>query len=453
MALFRCSSSCASSTSLIPVVLHLALGLLLVWSELAGAAGFEPLIELPNFKRGARRARTMRSVSVVDHGAKGNGLNDDTEAFVQAWKLVCSSKVGATLKVPTGNAYLLRPITFGGPCKSKIVLSVMGTIIAPSDPDMWYRLHPRRWLYFHGIKDLEVRGEGVIDGSGQGWWARSCKTNASNPCRSAPTAMTFHRMRRLTVQGLTIVNAQQMHISFTDSYEVQVSSLKVIAPERSPNTDGIHLSSCVSVAVEDSIISTGDDCVSIVGNSSSILIKNMVCGPGHGISIGSLGQNKANDQVQDILVDEAFVSNTENGVRIKTWQGGQGHARNIIFRNILMRNVSNPILVDQYYCDSSLPCRNQTSAVKVENVAFIDIKGTSATEEAIKLACSDSYPCKKILLKNIELSYYSGGDAAAYCWKASGFSSGEVYPPSCLSDSDQPIQKITSSSLLLYSSA
>ncbi|KAG0459754.1 hypothetical protein HPP92_022882 [Vanilla planifolia] len=394
MALFRCSSSCASTTSRIHVVLHLALGLLLVWSELAGAAGFEPLIELPNFKRGARRARTMRAVSVVDHGAKGNGLNDDTEAFVQAWKLVCSSKVGATLKVPTENAYLLRPITFGGPCKSKIVLSVMGTIIAPSDPDMWYRLHPRRWLYFHGIKDLEVRGEGVIDGSGQGWWARSCKTNASNPCRSAPTAMTFHRMRRLTVRGLTIVNAQQMHIAFTDSYQVQVSSLKVIAPERSPNTDGIHLSSCVSVAVEDSIISTGDDCVSIVGNSSSILIKNMVCGPGHGISIGSLGQNKANDQVQDILVDEAFVSTP------KTVSGSK-HGR------------------------------NQTSAVKVENVAFIDIKGTSATEEAIKLACSDSYPCKKILLKNIELSSYSGGDAAAYCWKASGFSSGEVTGYGC----------------------
>ncbi|KAG0459750.1 hypothetical protein HPP92_022878 [Vanilla planifolia] len=284
----------------------------------------------------------MRAVSVVDHGAKGNGLNDDTEAFVQAWKLVCSSKVGATLKVPTGNAYLLRPITFGGPCKSKIVLS------------------------FH------VSSE--------------------------------------TIKFKFCFHFAAMSVPQT----VQVSSLKVIAPERSPNTDGIHLSSCVSVAVEDSIISTGDDCVSIVGNSSSILIKNMVCGPGHGISIGSLGQNKANDQVQDILVDEAFVSNTENGVRIKTWQ---------------------------------------TSAVKVENVAFIDIKGTSATEEAIKLACSDSYPCKKILLKNIELSSYSGGDAAAYCWKASGFSSGEVYPPPCLSDSDQPIQKITSSSLLLYSSA
>ncbi|PKA49057.1 putative polygalacturonase [Apostasia shenzhenica] len=447
------SSTCACSPSRAFTAVRLVLGLLLAWSEIAGAGGPEPLVRLPEFRRGARRSRTMRAVSVVDHGAKGNGLEDDTEAFIEAWKVACSSGGGAILEVPAENDYLLKPINFSGPCKSKVVLLIMGTIVAPSNLGIWNHQNTRRWLYFNRIKDLEVCGEGVIIGKGQQWWARSCKTNASNPCRHAPTALTFHRMRRLTIQDLTLVNSPQMHMAFTNCAQVQVSRLKVIAPEWSPNTDGIHISSSVSVAIEDSIIGTGDDCISITGNSSQILIKNLICEPGHGISIGSLGKSNSNDQVRNILVDEAFISNAENGIRIKTWQGGQGWARSIVFRKIVMRNVSNPIIIDQYYCDSPHPCQNQTSAVKVENISFIDIKGTSATKKAIRFACSDGYPCENIYLKDIELSLYSGGDADAYCWKASGFSDGSVHPPSCLCNNNLLIQQNVPSSMPMYSSS
>lgn len=128
-----------------------------------------------------------------------------------------------------------------------------------------------------------------------------------------------------------------------------------------------------------------------------------------------------------------------------------------------MRNVSNPIIIDQYYCDSPHQCANQvinfadcilfsqninginfcwvyfcvcmqTSAVKVEDVSFIGIKGTSATENAIKFVCSDSFPCERIFLEDIYLAF-SGGEPTSYCWKASGLSFGLVHPPSCLSSS------------------
>lgn len=37
-------------------------------------------------------------------------------------------------------------------------------------------------------------------------------------------------------------------------------------------------------------------------------------------SIGSLGKYNAWAQVSNVVVDGAFISDTENGVRIKTWQ-------------------------------------------------------------------------------------------------------------------------------------
>ncbi|KAJ0985689.1 hypothetical protein J5N97_004045 [Dioscorea zingiberensis] len=412
---------------------HLALLLFLCWfSEFVGrVAGFEPLIQqLPGFSPDGR------SVSVDNFGAKGNGWADDTKAFGDAWLFACSSPYEKIIEIPAGKVYLVKPIDFAGPCNSKLTLLIMGTIIAPSDPKIWDGLNPRKWLYFHGIQNLLITGGGTINGMGEKWWSQSCKINTTNPCRHAPTAITFHRTNRLIVQELNLVNSQQMHMSFTNCFHVKASSLKLVAPANSSNTDGIHISASTSVVIQDSTIGTGDDCISVVSNSSNVRIRDIVCGPGHGISIGSLGKSRSFSQVHDVQVDGAYISNTENGVRIKTWQGGRGYVRNISFRNIFMKNVSNPIIIDQYYCDSPHQCANQTSAVKVEDVSFIGIKGTSATENAIKFACSDSFPCEGIFLKDIFLTMDSGGYPTAYCWKAAGLSSGLVLPPSCLSGYD-----------------
>ncbi|XP_043815808.1 polygalacturonase-like [Manihot esculenta] len=104
--------------------------------------------------------------------------------------------------------------------------------------------------------------------------------------------------------------------------------------------------------------------------------------------------------VLEVTIDGAEISGTTNGVRIKTWQGGSGIAKNIKFQNIEMHNVSNPIIINQYYCDHHKPCKEQKSAVKVKNVMYKNIKGTSATEVAIKFDCSKAYPCQDILLQH-----------------------------------------------------
>lgn len=37
-------------------------------------------------------------------------------------------------------------------------------------------------------------------------------------------------------------------------------------------------------------------------------------------SIGSLGKNRTTDMVENVKVDTCFLTNTTNGVRIKSWQ-------------------------------------------------------------------------------------------------------------------------------------
>lgn len=134
--------------------------------------------------------------------------------------------------------------------------------------------------------------------------------------------------------------------------------------------------------------------------------------------------------VDDVSVDGAVIRNTENGVRIKTWQGGDGFVRDVTFKNILMVNVSNPIIIDQFYCDSPTSCRNQTSAVEISEIIYRNITGTSNTLKAMKFACSDVVPCRNIVLNDIDLEMISNGTnkAVTFCNSAVGFSYGHVQP-------------------------
>ncbi|KDO45234.1 hypothetical protein CISIN_1g013309mg [Citrus sinensis] len=346
---------CSFSTFFI-VLIHV---LVCLSASLVSTEGFDSLLELPHSGSNGTRSKSKRVIFVGDFGAKGDGFNDDTEAFANAWKKACSFPARTKIVFSAGYTFLIHPIDISGPCKSRLTLEISGTIVAPKDPDVWKGLNRRRWLYFNRVNHLTVQGGGTINGMGQEWWSRSCKINTTNPCRHAPTAITFHKCKNLKVQNLRVVNSQQMHIAFTNCLRVVISNLEVIAPAESPNTDGIHISASRGVEVKNSIVGTGDDCISIVGNSSLIRIRNFACGPGHGISIGSLGKSNSSVRIHDIMVYGALISNTQNGVRIKTWQGGSGSATNIQFLDVLMKNVSNPIIIDQYYCDSPVPCANQ----------------------------------------------------------------------------------------------
>ncbi|KAK6127939.1 hypothetical protein DH2020_038316 [Rehmannia glutinosa] len=408
---------------------------------ITNANGFNPLIQLPTsglFRNNSIRSETVL-LNINDFGAKGDGFTDATKTLQDVWKVACSLSSPVKIVIPARNSYLVKPSDFAGPCQSNVTLRISGTIFAPQDPTVWDGLDVHKWLYFHGVKHLTLEGGGIIDGMGHQWWAQSCKRNESNPCTHAPTAITFHKCKNLKVRNVTLVNSQQMHMAFTNCMHVAASRLTIIAPADSPNTDGIHISASTHVELKDVTIGTGDDCVSIVSNSSRIRINNIVCGPGHGISIGSLGKSNTYAEVQDVIVNGAILFDTENGVRIKTWQGGSGFARKITFQDIWMYNVSNPIIIDQYYCDSRAPCLNQTSAVIIDSISFRGIRGTSATKEAIVLLCSESHPCKRLYMEDILLVSLSG-IAKSLCWEAYGASSGLILPPSCISSGETIIR-------------
>ncbi|KAL6512138.1 hypothetical protein OROGR_021735 [Orobanche gracilis] len=369
-------------------------------------------------------------VNVDEFGAVGDEVSDDTKAFLDAWKQACSAS-NSVLLVPENRRYLVQAARFKGPCAGSLRIQIDGTIVAPDDIKNWDPKNPRTWLGFYNISKVSLQGHGVIDGSGSKWWAASCKRNKTN-------ALTIDSSSAVKVKDITIQNGQQMNFAIARSDSIRVTGVKVTAPWDSPNTDGIHITASTNVVLEKCKIGTGDDCVSIVSGSSNIKMKNIFCGPGHGISIGSLGQNNSTGIVEKVVLDNAYLRNTTNGLRIKTWQGGTGHVKGVRYQNVRMDDVSNPIIIDQFYCDSTKTCQNQTSAVEISGIMYRNISGTSKSKEAMTFACSNSVPCTNIVLNNINLQLTNGGTVETYCNSASGFSYGNVHPSTeCLSSSEK----------------
>jgi polygalacturonase len=148
-------------------------------------------------------------------------------------------------------------------------------------------------------------------------------------------------------------------------------------------------------------------------------------------SVGSLGKDLKEAGVQNVTVKTATFTNTQNGVRIKSWgRASNGFARNILFQNAFMVNVQNPIVIDQNYCPANEGCPGQVSGVKISDVTYRDIHGSSATEVAVKFDCSPGNPCNRIRLENVKLTYKNQA-AESTCNHAVGTSSGLVQPTSC----------------------
>ena len=151
-------------------------------------------------------------------------------------------------------------------------------------------------------------------------------------------------------------------------------------------------------------------------------------------TIGSLGVHNTRACVSNITVRNARTLNSDNGVRIKTWQGGMGAVSGITFDTVAMENVRNCIIIDQYYCLSK-SCENETTAVFVSGVSYAGIRGTyDARSPPIHFGCSDAVPCTNITLSDVELLPASGVTVDdPFCWNVYGSAAAPTVPPvACL---------------------
>ncbi|XP_074570438.1 exopolygalacturonase-like [Curcuma longa] len=380
---------------------------------------------------GIAGVRASGTYNVRDFGAKGNGVTDDSQAFTAAWKKACASSGQTKVLVPAGT-YFLNPIEFNGPCKdvNDLIFQIHGTLKASTDLNKYANGHG--WVMFGWLDHLTLTGGGTFDAQGEvSWPFNNCPRQKH--CNPLPSSLIFLYTNNTVVKDITTVNSKFFHVALLNNNNFKGSGITIKAPANSPNTDGIHLEGNSGVTLSNSHIGTGDDCVSIGQGNSFVTISGIACGPGHGISIGSLGRYNTEKDVKNIIVRDITFTDTVMGVRIKTWENSpvQTTLQNVTFENIIVKNVGNPIVVDQTYCPYPSCDHSKSSRVQLKDIKFKDIRGTSAYKEAVILKCSQGLPCQGLKLENIDLTSSGKDKAMSICLNARAQFSGKINPQLC----------------------
>jgi polygalacturonase len=239
-----------------------------------------------------------------------------------------------------------------------------------------------------------IVGEGVIDGQGgepllgqdYSWWDLSNALRASNGSGPNPALVEVKKASAFVMYKITLHNSPKFHVKLsaapasgtcsTPGSGFTVWGVTILTPSvtrtttgfrptpyYARNSDGIDpgefaLTSCGVIAC--SRISTGDDQVALKASHGlhDIVIAHNHFGTGHGMSLGSETSGGAsNISIYDLTIDAdsrwngAPLSNTAdfNGLRVKSDESRGGPVDHIVYQDVCMRDILNPIVIDSSY--------------------------------------------------------------------------------------------------------
>ena len=197
------------------------------------------------------------------------------------------------------------------------------------------------------LTDVAITGSGTIDGSGAEFWIWSDKAARHYPpgrrIVARPHLIVLNGVQRLHIDGVTLTNSPMYHLVPSGS-DLLIENVRVVAPSDAPNTDAIDPAG-TRIVIRNCEIDTGDDNVAVHAGSKDVLIEDITCLHGHGISVGS-GTRAG---LSHMIVRRCTFDGTDNGLRIKSFRGNGGEVQDIWYSDITMKNVRRPFDINMLY--------------------------------------------------------------------------------------------------------
>ena len=355
-----------------------------------------------------------RSFNVRDHGAKGDGTTNDTAAL-RATIEAAHRAGGGIVEVPAGN-YLSGPLELFSQLNLHLAAGATLTML-PLDRYPGGTGRGEDFLSGENLHDVALTGAGTIDGQGEPWWPFAKQKNARRP-----RMFKLSKCERVLVEGVTLRNSPMFHIAFSGMAHVTVRGVTISAPAStapvpSHNTDACDVSGRV-ILVEHCNISVGDDDYTCGGDTHDVLLQHNTYGSGHGVSIGSYARNG----VSNITVRDCTFTGTDCGIRIKSDRDRGGVIENLVYEDLTMTGVAEPILIYGAYMAKerefrdlnkltpqiaarypSAPLTRLTPVFR--NITFRNITATAAKGRRAGLLWGlPEAPAENILFQNVKIT-------------------------------------------------
>ena len=291
-----------------------------------------------------------------------------------------------------------------------------------------------------------IVGDGVIDGQGgeplvghdYSWWQMSAALRNIDGSIGNPTLINVNTgTTGLLLYRITLHNSPKFHVKLSSSPPGNdktctspgkgfiVWGVTVLTPSRwknsqglalnpldARNTDGIDpgandIARCGVIAC--STISTSDDQIAIKGGHyvADLVIAHNHFGTGHGMSIGSetnSGVNRIN--VFDLSIDGSIDTGGApkvdlNGIRIKSDPSRGGLVNTIMYTDVCMRDLPNPIIITPHYAKVEGAEIPQFKNIMLNNVRSMSSPGKPPMASVVTLMGYDPENPSSISLNNV----------------------------------------------------
>lgn len=254
-------------------------------------------------------------VSIVDFGAKSDGVTINTTAIQEAIDQMEASG-GGTVVVPpgvfkTGAIFLKQDV--------ELHLAEGAVLLGSADladyPSRMTRIegHFQTWrpalVNASGMTKVRISGDGVLNGNGRPFWTAFWKRRAENPeCTNVeverPRLVFIEDCSDVALRGIHLKDSAFWNVHIYNCHGVLLEGLTITAPngtpprlenvdtpwyevavDRAPSSDGVDVDSCQNVTIRRCTIAVGDDCIALKGTKGPLALEDQSSPPVENIII------------------------------------------------------------------------------------------------------------------------------------------------------------------------
>ena len=381
-------------------------------------------------------AAGTRTYNITDFGARGDGKTLATEAL-QAAIDACHKDQGGTVLVPAG-VFVIGTVEL----KSNVTLhlAAQGKLLGSADGTQYHAADaiPLRGdstlgdgnvglIFAVEAENIALEGPGTIDGQGAQFRSptRGVPPPSGRGGAARPYHVLLHRCRNVRIRDLFLVASAFHSVRIIQSNYVWIDGIH-IHNRVNGNNDGFHFISSQYVHISNCDVQSQDDACALFGSCRFVTVTNSTFSTRW--SVFRFGGGNP----EDITISNCIIYETY-GCPIKMHFGPESRVRNIVFSNLVLRDVTGPISIDLNNRGRGDPAnpgavgergflRNISfqgirAEVMSQGAQFADINFAQnyrpgETRQCIVLnAIGDCY-LEDIVLDDVRVTYGGGGTAA-----------------------------------------